>query len=103
MQLNLDKLWSHNIILTTRLVDTVTTPLLMKTKSANTTKCVEGHVPADDIVRLITKRPDARGLAVPGMPLGSPGMDMPSGETQPYDVKLIARDGSATDFSHHGN
>lgn len=63
---------------------------------------VEGHVPADDIVRLITERPDAKGLAVPGMPLGSPGMEVPSGEVQPYAVYLIARDGRSALFSQHG-
>lgn len=64
---------------------------------------VEGHVPADDIVRLLTERPDARGLALPGMPMGSPGMEVPSGEIQPYTVELVAKDGNTTAFSHHGH
>ena len=64
---------------------------------------VEGHVPADDIVRLLTERPDARGLALPGMPMGSPGMEVPSGEIQPYTVELVANDGRTTPFSHHGH
>ncbi len=62
---------------------------------------VEGHVPADDVKRLLAERPDAKGLAVPGMPVGSPGMETPSGEVKPYDVLLVARDGSTTVFAHH--
>lgn len=62
---------------------------------------IEGHVPAADIVRLLNERPDAKGLAVPGMPLGSPGMEVASGESQPYDVHLVARDGSTSVFVHH--
>lgn len=64
---------------------------------------VEGHVPADDIVRLLTERPDARGLALPGMPLGSPGMEVPSGVAEPYTVELVANDGSTSAFSRHGH
>jgi hypothetical protein len=64
---------------------------------------IEGHVPAADIVRLLTERPDAKGLTVPGMPLGSPGMEIESGESQPYDVYLVARDGSTSTFAHHGD
>ena len=51
---------------------------------------VEGHVPADDIKRLLSERPDVKGLAVPGMPIGSPGMEV-GDRTEPYDV--IAFDG----------
>lgn len=64
---------------------------------------LEGHVPADDVKRLLRERPAARGLTVPGMPLGSPGMEVPSGEVQPYDVLLVGKDGKTTVFSHHGN
>src|SRR6185312_13990693 len=53
---------------------------------------VEGHVPAEDIRRLLRERPDAKGLTVPGMPVGSPGMEQPSGLVQPYDVFLVAKD-----------
>lgn len=54
---------------------------------------VEGHVPAADIMRLLSERPDAIGLAVGGMPAGSPGMEM--GERQdPYDVILFKADGT---------
>lgn len=62
---------------------------------------VEGHVPADDIKRLLAEHPDARGLAVPGMPLSSPGMEAPDGSAHPYSVELIATDGSSTAFAEH--
>ena len=57
---------------------------------------LEGHVPARDIQRLLKERPKAVGLAVPGMPVGSPGMDGPEyqGRQDPYDVRLIEADGS---------
>ena len=64
---------------------------------------LEGHVPAADVKRLLAEKPDAKGLAVPGMPAGSPGMEMPDGRVQPYDVELVANDGSTTTFSHYGN
>lgn len=63
---------------------------------------IEGHVPAADIQRLLAERPDARGLAVPGMPLGSPGMEVPSGQVMPYTVFLVGRDGSRTEWSRYG-
>lgn len=62
---------------------------------------VEGHVPAGDIKRLLAEKPGARGIAVPGMPLGSPGMEMPDGRTQPYEVALLGADGSSETFSRH--
>jgi hypothetical protein len=64
---------------------------------------IEGHVPAADIHRLIKERPDAIGLAVPGMPLGSPGMDGPDYDNQqdPYDVLLISADGSTKVFNSY--
>lgn len=64
---------------------------------------VEGHVPAADIRRLLKEKPTALGLAVPGMPVGSPGMDGPvyKGRRDPYDVLLVQRDGSATVFSSY--
>lgn len=62
---------------------------------------VEGHVPAGDIQRLLAEKPRARGIAVPGMPLGSPGMEMPDGRTQPYEVALVGGDGSSETFSRH--
>jgi len=62
---------------------------------------VEGHVPADDIKRMLVEKPDAKGLLLPGMPAGSPGMEMPDGTTQPYTVELVKRDGSTAAFAQH--
>lgn len=62
---------------------------------------VEGHVPAEDIKRLLAEKPKARGIAVPGMPLGSPGMEMPDGRTQPYEVALVDDNGATETFSRH--
>ena len=62
---------------------------------------IEGHVPAADIARLLRERPAARGLAVPGMPLGSPGMEHPDGIVHPYKVMLVLEDGSAREFSRY--
>ena len=61
---------------------------------------VEGHVPSSDIRRLLKERPNAIGIAVPGMPIGSPGMDGPEHgpRRDPYDVLLVRKDGSATPF-----
>jgi hypothetical protein len=59
---------------------------------------VEGHVPAADVRRLLDERPDALGLTVPGMPIGSPGMEMGDARDA-YDVLLVRRDGGATVFS----
>ena len=50
---------------------------------------VEGHVPAAAIRRLLAERPDATGLAVPGMPAGSPGMDFPGVDPEPYEAFLF--------------
>jgi hypothetical protein len=61
---------------------------------------IEGHVPASDVKRLLADRPDAIGLSVPGMPFGSPGMG-PESEREPYDVLLIARDGSASVYARY--
>jgi hypothetical protein len=63
---------------------------------------VEGHVPAEDIKRMLARKPKARGLTVPAMPLGSPGMEVPSGEVEPYVVKLVATDGSTSVWARHG-
>ena len=63
---------------------------------------VEGHVPAADIKRLLADKPDARGIAVPGMPLGSPGMEVPGGQVQPYEVQLIGRNGASQPYARHG-
>ncbi|MBL8270515.1 MAG: DUF411 domain-containing protein [Steroidobacter sp.] len=62
---------------------------------------IEGHVPVEDIARLLRERPDAKGLAVPGMPRGSPGMEAPPEDVQPYDVLLVARDDNTVVFAQH--
>ncbi len=61
---------------------------------------IEGHVPAADITHLLRDRPDAIGLTVPGMPVGSPGMGEPD-FANPYDVLLIRPDGATEIFSRH--
>ena len=62
---------------------------------------IEGHVPARELKRLLAERPKARGLAVAGMPLGSPGMESGS-RREPYDVVLIAPDGSLSVYARYG-
>lgn len=62
---------------------------------------VEGHVPAEDIKRLLAENSDAKGLTVPGMPAGSPGMEMPDGSKQPYTVELVRSDGTTEAFAQH--
>ncbi len=61
---------------------------------------IEGHVPVADIRRLLNERPDAVGLAVPGMPYGSPGMG-PEDEREAYDVYVIRRDGTTDIYSRY--
>ena len=61
---------------------------------------IEGHVPATDIKRLVAERPEAIGLAVPGMPVGSPGMEQ-GAEFEPYDVLLVKKDGTTEAFASH--
>jgi len=61
---------------------------------------IEGHVPGTDIKRLVAEHPDATGLAVPGMPIGSLGMEQ-GAETEPYDVLLIKKDGTTEIFATH--
>jgi len=61
---------------------------------------IEGHVPVADIRRLLDERPDAVGLAVPGMPYGSPGMG-PDTEREAYQVFLIRRDGSTIVYASY--
>ena len=64
---------------------------------------IEGHVPAADIERLLRQKPKALGLAVPGMPIGSPGMDGPvyKGRKDAYQVLLVQRDGSTRVFASY--
>jgi hypothetical protein len=64
---------------------------------------VEGHVPAREIRRLLAERPAAVGIAVPEMPIGSPGMDGPAykGQRDPFDVLLLQADGSSKVFASY--
>jgi hypothetical protein len=67
---------------------------------------IEGHVPAREIRRLLREKPVAVGLSAPGMPIGAPGMDTPAynGKKNPYNVMLVAKDGSATVYQkYEGN
>ncbi len=59
---------------------------------------LEGHVPAAEVKRLLAMKPKALGLAVPGMPQSSPGMDAP-GNKDPYQVVLVNRDGQSSVFA----
>jgi hypothetical protein len=61
---------------------------------------IEGHAPVGDILRLLNERPSAMGLAVPGMPAGSPGMET-GGEAEKYSVLLFQADGSSKVYSQH--
>lgn len=63
------------------------------------TYTVEGHVPADDIKRMLKEKPAIAGLAAPGMPQGSPGMEQ--GSKEPYDVIAFTKDGKSTVFAKH--
>lgn len=63
---------------------------------------VEGHVPATDIQRLLKERPAIVGLAVPGMPIGSPGMEMAGRKPQPFEVLAFDKDGQTRVFASHG-
>ena len=63
---------------------------------------VEGHVPPADVIRLLDLKPKALGILVPGMPMGSPGMEMPTGETEPYNTLLLLdRKGRTEIFRKH--
>lgn len=64
---------------------------------------IEGHVPAQDVRRLLKEKPDAIGLAAPEMPIGSPGMDGPEykGQKDRYQVLLIQKDGTATVYRQY--
>jgi len=60
---------------------------------------IEGHVPADDIKRLLKEKPSITGLSAPGMPMGSPGMEGPRQDS--YKVMTISKEGDSTVFSSH--
>jgi hypothetical protein len=62
---------------------------------------IEGHVPAGDIRRLLAERPKVAGLAVPGMPTGTPGMEIPGKPADRYEVVSFQRDGSTKVFARY--
>lgn len=61
---------------------------------------VEGHIPAADVARLLTEKPDIAGITVPGMPVGSPGMESGS-YVESYTVFAFDKNGTTTSFSEH--
>ncbi len=61
---------------------------------------IEGHVPAADVERLLAERPEAIGLSVPGMPIGSPGMEM-GNQRDAFDTLLLLKDSSTEIFERH--
>ena len=61
---------------------------------------VEGHVPADDIRSMLASRPDIAGLAVPGMIIGTPGMEIAGQPAQPYQVLAFDREGRTTVYAN---
>jgi len=62
---------------------------------------IEGHVPAEDIKSLLAKKPEAAGLAAPGMPPSSPGMAMPGQPHEEYEVVLFRSNGSSEVYAKH--
>jgi hypothetical protein len=63
---------------------------------------VVGHVPPADVARLLRERPKALGISVPGMPLGSPGMETPDGRKEPFQTLLLSPGGRTRVFARHG-
>ena len=61
---------------------------------------VEGHVPAADIQRMLKEKPAIAGISVPGMPMGSPGMEQ-GGRKEPFDTVAFTKDGKKTVFEKH--
>ncbi|MBF0136188.1 MAG: DUF411 domain-containing protein [Magnetococcales bacterium] len=62
---------------------------------------VEGHVPATDVRRLLAEKPSVKGIAAPGMPVGSPGMEVPGQKPEPYQVLSFTGNGEAKLFANH--
>jgi hypothetical protein len=62
---------------------------------------IEGHVPAADVHRLLKERPPVVGVAVPGMPIGSPGMEVEGVKARPYDVMSFDKQGATRVFAKH--
>jgi len=71
------------------------------TAIVNNQYAVEGHVPMADVKRLLKERPAIVGLAVPGMPIGSPGMEVDGVRPQAYQVLAFNREGKTSVFSSH--
>ena len=63
---------------------------------------VEGHVPAADVKRMLKEKPAIVGLALPGMPAGSPGMEVPGIQPPPYQVLSIDKRGATKVYARHG-
>ena len=87
-------------------LDTVATDagLTDELRSCHTAKVggytVEGHVPAADVQKMLKERPKITGIAVPGMPMGSPGMEQ-GGVKQPYDTVAFTKGGATTVYARH--
>ena len=62
----------------------------------------EGHVPIADVERLLKEKPKALGLTVPGMPIGSPGMEVPNAAPEVFDTLLLLKDGTTRVYARHG-
>lgn len=62
---------------------------------------IEGHVPVAEMERLLSERPDVLGIAVPGMPLGSPGMETAGAAAQPFDVLTFDQAGHTEIYAHY--
>ncbi len=63
---------------------------------------IEGHVPASDVIRLLKDKPSIKGIAVPAMPIGSPGMEVPGRPNEPYTVFHFDSEGRIGAFATHG-
>ncbi len=63
---------------------------------------IEGHVPIAEVNRLLAERPDVVGLAVAGMPVGSPGMEVPGAQTQPFEVVAFDSAGNTQVYARYG-
>jgi hypothetical protein len=98
-------------------VDVIETPEINRTKarlgvphdlaSCHTAEVggyvIEGHVPAAEVHRLLSEKPNAKGLAVPGMPMSSPGMEMADMDADTYDVVLFGRFGHRAYARYEGS
>lgn len=62
---------------------------------------IEGHVPVADVQRLLKEKPAIAGIGVPGMPIGSPGMEVAGTKAQPYDVIGFSKNGATRIFASH--